>query len=50
MALSPPPLGVLLGFNAGCLALRNEMAVGFYFPQDATHLHHSLEAAQQGFL
>jgi len=43
-------LGVLFGFDAGCLALRHEMAVGLYFPKDTTHLHHLLEAAQQRFL
>jgi hypothetical protein len=43
-------LGVLFGFDAGCLALRYEMAVGFYFTQDPAHLHHSLKAAQQRFL
>jgi len=43
-------LGILFGFDAGRLALRYEMAVGFNLPQDTTHLHHLLEAAQQRFL
>jgi hypothetical protein len=43
-------LCVLFGFDVGCLTLRYEMAVGFDFPKDTTHLHHSLKAAQQRFL
>jgi len=39
-------LGVLFGFDAGGFALGYEMAVGFYFTQNAAHLHHSLKAAQ----
>jgi len=48
--LSPPPLGVILGFNAGRPALSCQMAAGFNLPQDTTRLHHSLKAAQQRFL
>jgi len=50
VALPLSPLGVLLGFDAGRLAPGYEMPVGFHFTQDATHLHHLLEAAQEGFL
>jgi hypothetical protein len=50
IALSPSPLGVLFGFDAGRLALRYEMPIGFNLTQDPTHLHHSLKAAQQRFL
>jgi len=40
-------LGILFGFDAGRLALRYEMAVGFNLSQDTARLHHSLKAAQQ---
>jgi hypothetical protein len=44
VALSSPPLSVLLGFEAGRLALRYEVPVGFYFAQDAAYLHRLLKA------
>ena len=50
LTLPPPPPRVGLGPDAGGLALGYEVAVGFEFPQDAAHLDHFLEAAQQRFL
>jgi len=40
-------LGVLFGFDAGCVSLGYEMPVSFRLTQNATHLHHLLKAAQQ---
>jgi hypothetical protein len=50
VALPLSSLGVLLGFDTGRLAFGYEMPVGFHLAQDATHLHHFLEAAQERFL
>ena len=50
LTLPPAPPRVGLGPDAGGLALGYEVAVGFEFPQDAAHLDHFLEAAQQRFL
>jgi hypothetical protein len=50
LTLPPAPPGVGLGPNPGGLALGDEVAVGFEFPQDAAHLDHFLETAQQRFL
>ena len=50
LPLPPAPASVGLDAEAGGLALGHEVAVGFQFPQDAAHLDHFLETAQQGFL
>lgn len=50
LTLPPAPPGVGLSPDAGGLALGHEVAVGFQFPEDAAHLHHFLETAQQRFL
>ena len=50
LTLPPAPPGIGLGPDTGGLALGHEVAVGFQFPQDAAHLDHFLETAQQRFL
>jgi len=50
LTLPPAPPGVGLGPDTGGLALGDKVAVGFELPQDAAHLDHFLETAQQRFL
>ena len=46
ISLTPLSPGVVLGLDDGCVSLGYEPSVSLGFPQDTTHLHHSLKTVQ----